>query len=282
LLVTLCSTDKTVRQATSGEKGGHQLFADAPKLNAKQLGHAPKIRRRYKTVEVATVPDGGYTVSLDNKPMKTPKGQAFILPSKVLAEMVAAEFQEQKEHIIPDNMPMMTLTCTALDVVGQDPNACITRLLPYLETDAICFINDADTSNSWDRALGKEQDIIWTPVREWFSENYGKVGVTTGIRPPDHPPETIEKVQTFLQSKDIWQLAAIEVSTRYAKSLICAIKYIEDTVTTDEVMKWANLEEDFQISRCGLVEGDHDVTKSDMLKWLTAVKQFSNELKSCS
>jgi chaperone required for assembly of F1-ATPase len=115
----------------------------------------------------------------------------------------------------------------------------------------------------------------WGPVRKWFEEQYGEVGVSLGINPPVHPEETVARVQAELETKDQWDLALLEVSTRYAKSLICSMKFLaNEEVTAEQVMKWALLEENFQIERCGLVEGDHDVFRDDMFKWLTAAKEF--------
>eukprot|EP00397_Hematodinium_sp_SG-2012_P050976 GEMP01059492.1.p1 GENE.GEMP01059492.1~~GEMP01059492.1.p1 ORF type:complete len:350 (+),score=66.83 GEMP01059492.1:127-1050(+) len=246
-----------------------------PRLSAAQLGQAPRIPRKYTKVAVTTLPEG-FGVTLDDKPVKTPKGKAFVLPSESLAQKVAEEWIAQEKHIIPDSMPMMTIACTAIDIVGDDAEACVDRLMPFLYTDTICFINDESAEGAWDKSLAKEQARLWTPVRQWFQETYGPVGVSLGLSPPEHPQETIDKVISCLASRNRWELAAMEVSTRYTKSVICATRFLADAVTTEQVMSWALLEENFQIERCGLVEGEHDVLRDDMAKWLQAAKDFRN------
>jgi len=243
-----------------------------PRLSSEQLGRVARIPRKYKAAAVSKLANG-FGVELDGNAVKTPKGMAFTVPAEQLALSVAAEFNSQEKHIIPDSMPMMTMSCTALDVVGDDKIACIKRLMPYLETDTICFLSDYSSTDAWDRALAKEMEV-WRPIRKWFEDQYGEVDVTFGINPPLHPEATIARVQESLKERDQWDLAALEVSTRYAKSLICAMKFLADDITPEQVMKWALLEENFQIERCGLVEGDHDVFQKDMLRWLTAAKEF--------
>jgi len=263
---------------TASSSTSSSNYVNNPRLNAKQLGKPAKIPREYASVSVIKTDTNEFNVALDDKPMKTPKGNIFAVPSELLANMIAEEWRSQTDHIRPDTMPMMTIACTAIDVVGEDLAGCIERLMPYLETDTLCYVNSELAEESWERSLGIEQANMWTPIRGWFENVYGAVGVSYGLTPPKHPVETLAKVKKDLEARNMWQLAAMEVSTRYTKSLICATRYMADDATAREAMDWALLEENFQIVRCGMVEGEHDMQRDNMLRWLQAAKDFCTAL----
>ena len=70
-----------------------------------------------------------YGVTLDNKLIKTPVGQSFEVPSLALAMAVAAEWDTQRTFINPAQMPLMTLSCTAMDQTAFDPETTIQNIL---------------------------------------------------------------------------------------------------------------------------------------------------------
>ncbi|CAK9110153.1 ATP synthase mitochondrial F1 complex assembly factor 2 [Durusdinium trenchii] len=127
--------------------------------------------------------------------------------------------------------------------------------------DTVCFQGEQDL-------LADRQRQEWGPLREWFESEYNvKLGVATGLASPNHPEETILRVTEQLLSRDIWELCALEIATQTAKSFIVASALVDrETCLAEEAIRLAQLEEDFQVERWGMVEGDHDVTESEMLK----------------
>ncbi len=55
------------------------------------------MKRFYKDVSLAER-DGGFSVLLDGKPVKTPARNVLILPTEKLAEAVASEWRSQGDH----------------------------------------------------------------------------------------------------------------------------------------------------------------------------------------
>eukprot|EP00438_Fugacium_kawagutii_P032627 Skav203458 [mRNA] locus=scaffold2237:170621:180592:- [translate_table: standard] len=158
--------------------------------------------------------------------------------------------------------------CTALDITQHDPAACVDRLLPFLEMDTVCFQGEQDL-------LAERQRQEWGPLREWFQNQYEvKLGLATGLASPNHPEETLLRITQQLLDRDPWELCALEIATQTAKSFIVASALLDKSSTAEEAIRLAQLEEDFQIERWGMVEGDHDVTETEMLKWLTACRKF--------
>lgn len=228
------------------------------------------MKRFYKSASVKLVEGGGaWAVTLDGKAVRTPKGTPLQLPTLSLAEAVADEWGSQGDKVDPREMPMTTLGCTALDLVCPDPDACVERLLPYLSTDTVCFEDENER-------LAQLQMQEWAPLREWFGRCFGvTLGTARGLAVPAHQDGALEAVGRQLSGRDPWELCAIEVATNTAKSLIVAVALVDRAeVDAEQALRWALLEEHFQIERWGLVEGEHDVSQEDMLLWLTATRSF--------
>lgn len=64
-------------------------------------------------------------------------GLPLAVPSKHLAFAIAAEWDAQKKFLQPTQMPLMTLTCTALDQAAMHPNVYREQSLSYLPTDTV-------------------------------------------------------------------------------------------------------------------------------------------------
>lgn len=213
----------------------------------------------------------GWHVALNGtKPVKTPKGFVLELPSRALAEALAEEWRSQEEFVKPLEMPLTTIGCTAVDLVRPDKQACIERIMPYLATDTLCFEDDSEV-------LAKRQASEWGPARQWFEEQFGvTLGVAKGILVPSHPETTLATIKRDLAQRDEWQLSALEFGTSSAKSLIVGMALVElSDVSVEVAHRWALLEELSQIDRWGMVEGEHDVSHQQSLRWLTAVREFA-------
>mmetsp|Transcript_22070 Transcript_22070/g.40550 ORF Transcript_22070/g.40550 Transcript_22070/m.40550 type:complete len:271 (-) Transcript_22070:37-849(-) len=229
------------------------------------------IKRFYDTASVHQVSDERWAVAIDGKPVKTPKGAPLELPTTALAEALAAEWRAQGEHVRPQDMPLNTLGCTAVDLIRPRMEACVERVLPFLATDTLCF-EDSDS------ALAERQLDEWLPAREWFEAHFGvALDVARGrnLVVPEHPAETISTVEQDLLARDEWELSALEVATETAKSFIVAAALIErPDFTGEDALRWALLEEHFQIEKWGMVEGEHDISHSETLRWFEATQEF--------
>ena len=115
------------------------------------------MKRFYKDVAVAPQ-DGGWRVMLDGRPIKSVGGRQQVVPTSALAEVLAAEWAGQGETIDPARFLYRDMTDYAIDVVGPDRDQAIRELLPYGETDTLCYRAEAGDS------LRREQDLVWEPL----------------------------------------------------------------------------------------------------------------------
>mmetsp|Transcript_82588 Transcript_82588/g.181554 ORF Transcript_82588/g.181554 Transcript_82588/m.181554 type:complete len:279 (+) Transcript_82588:71-907(+) len=231
---------------------------------------SPKsIKRFYQNASVVAAEGGNWRVTLDGKPVKTPRGTFLELPTEPLAKAVAAEWASQGEHLKPREMPMMTIGCTALDLIKPEKEACIDRMIPFLMMDTLCFEDDQEN-------LAQVQAEEWGPVRKWFEERFGvKLNVGKGLMGPAHPDQTPITVTEQLLGRDEFELAAMAVTTETAKSFLVAAALLDKPqATAKDAFRWALLEEHWQIERWGLVEGEHDVSHEETLKWFAACQRY--------
>ena len=80
------------------------------------------MKRFYKECGIGTA-EGGFSVTLDGRPVQTPARVVLALPTAPLAEAIAEEWRVQGETVVPDTMPLMRLATTAVDRVTAEREA---------------------------------------------------------------------------------------------------------------------------------------------------------------
>ena len=86
----------------------------------RDLQKFPKKFYKQATVEEA---DGGFSIALDGRPVKTPGKQVLMLPGQSSAQIVADEWNAAEEVINPLKMPATRLANTAIDGVSNEMQA---------------------------------------------------------------------------------------------------------------------------------------------------------------
>ena len=206
------------------------------------------MKRFYK--EVTTAPDaeaeGHWRVLLDGRPIRTAGGRPQRVPTPALAEALAAEWTGQGDEVDPRSLVLRDLTDFAIDAIGADREAAIAGILPYAETDTLCYRADPD------EALYKRQLAVWEPVLETLET---RLGVTfsrvSGIVHRPHPDQTLARLRAELDAHDIYTLAALRMLASLAASLVIALEAIRPDADAEALWRAANLEEDWQVELWG-------------------------------
>src|SRR3954469_18031973 len=100
-----------------------ELFEEAlakspldPEEAVRRGTRTPRRKRFYAHAGVVEAPDG-FSVTLDNKPIRTPSGRVLVAPNRQIAEGIAAEWQAQPEFIDPLTMPLTRFGNSVVDAV---------------------------------------------------------------------------------------------------------------------------------------------------------------------
>src|SRR5438045_6865010 len=94
-----------------------------------------RMKRFYREASASASPDGGFTVLLDGKAVKTPKRALLSLPNLALAEAVAEEWRAQGEALDTQTMTLTRLAFTAVDVVTPERARVAHQILNYAQSD---------------------------------------------------------------------------------------------------------------------------------------------------
>jgi chaperone required for assembly of F1-ATPase len=169
------------------------------------------VKRFYQAVTIAQA-DGGWRVLLDGRGIKTPAGAAQVVPTQALADALAGEWRAQGETIDPATFPLRDLADYAIDVVTDERQDVVSSLIPYAETDTLCYRADPD------EPLHRRQLEVWEPVlsraEQRFRAQFTRV---SGIVHKPQPPETLATLRTEMERRDPFTLAALRMTPPASK-----------------------------------------------------------------
>jgi chaperone required for assembly of F1-ATPase len=204
------------------------------------------MKRFWKDVSVEPA-EGGWRVALDGRPIRTQAGGApQVVPSRAMAEALAAEWAEQGEEVDPRAFFLRDLADYAIDQVASDEDAAIARLLPFAETDTLCYRADPD------EPLFRRQQEAWEPLVAACEARHGvKLERVSGIVARPQPAETLDRLREVLAGYDPFALAALETLTSIAASLVTGLAALEADADIEALFAAANGEEDWQAERWG-------------------------------
>lgn len=203
-------------------------------------------KRFYTSVGVKPGTEGGYVVTLDGKPVRTPSRRELGVPFEALAEAVAAEWGAQKEHIDPAVMPLTRMVNTAIDGVSTAREAVFEEILRYGGTDMLCYRAEGP-----DTLIAREAEH-WDPYLDWAAQQGARLVLAEGIMHVEQPAESIGALATLMRrhASDL-QLTALHTITTLTGSLVLALAFAEGHAEADEIWLAAHVDEDFNISQWG-------------------------------
>src|SRR4051812_16148114 len=178
-------------------------------------------RRFYR--EAAAVADGDvWRIALDCKVVKTPARNPLSIPTKALAEAIAAEWSAQDTKVKPDTMPLMQLASTAIDRVAPDRGRIVAETAGYAATDLVCYRADSPAD------LIARQAAAWDPLLDWLRERYDvSLRIAAGVMAIRQPGQALAALTRVVAALDDLRLTALSVMTGSSGSLVIALALLE-------------------------------------------------------
>src|ERR1043165_4499503 len=176
----------------------------------------PQLRRRF--YQRAHVGDAApFAILLDNRPVRTPAGNALALPSRALGEAVAAEWDAQQERIDPAVMPLTRLVNAIIDGVAMAPAPVADEVAKYLGSDLLCYRADTPAG------LVARQAQHWDPILDWAREALGaRFVLAEGVVFVAQPESALSAARAAIPA-DPWRLGAAHVVTTLTGSALLAL-----------------------------------------------------------
>lgn len=202
--------------------------------------------KRFYT-QVAVVPDGeGFAVRLDGRPIRTPARAPLVLPTRALADRVAAEWDSQQDEVRPQTMAMTGLANATLDLMATRRGEIVADVAGYAATDLLCYRAQAPAE------LRARQDSGWQPLLDWAAAHLGlRFVVTAGIVPVEQEPGLVEAARLHLDTYDDFTMVGASKLTHGTGSVVLAMAVVEGRITADEAFALSQIDELWQESLWG-------------------------------
>ncbi|WP_380056585.1 ATP12 family chaperone protein [Falsihalocynthiibacter sp. SS001] len=204
---------------------------------------APK--RFWKKAEVTEAKDG-YEVLLDGRNLRTPAKSALCLPTKVIANLIADEWQAQGDKIVPDTMPMTRMANSAVDKVTPQFDLVADIVAAYGETDMLCYHAKFPTE------LVERQAQAWVPFLDWAKTEYdAPLTIAEGVMHVAQPEQSVANLRAKVFELTPFELTAFHDLVSISGSLVLGLAAIREHKPAEQIWSVSRLDEDWQESQWG-------------------------------
>ena len=202
--------------------------------------------KRFWTDVAVTENGDGFGITLDTRAVRTPARAVLSLPTRRLAEAIAAEWAEQGEEVEPRVMPLTGLANAAIDGVAADPASFAATLARYAEADLFCYRADHPPR------LVEWQAAAWDPLLDWARRRYDVDFVTGGgvIHFPQ-PDATLRRLTHEVATFDAFRLAALSPLVTIGGSLVAGLAVTDGARSAEDAWSAVSIDEQWQIDEWG-------------------------------
>ncbi|MCA1433925.1 ATPase [Bradyrhizobium sp. BRP20] len=228
------------------EEAAGQLPPD-PRESARASARTPLRKRFYKEAGVVDA-EGGFAITLDGKPIRTPSGRQLVIPTRALADSVAAEWAAQGEAIDPVTMPLTRIANSVVEGVIDRVELVSDDLAKYFESDLLFY------RAGHPEGLVAREAAHWDPVLSWAAQTLGAHFILSeGVMHVKQPDEAVKAARAALPG-DPWSVAALHMVTTLTGSALLALALDQDVRDADQVWAAAHVDEDWNVEQWGLDE----------------------------
>jgi chaperone required for assembly of F1-ATPase len=218
-----------------------------PQELVRRASRVPQRKRFYASAGIAETSDG-FAIVLDGKPVRTPSRHTLVVPTREIADSVAAEWDAQKEIIDPMTMPLTRLANSVIDAVANRVDAVAEDIAKYFYSDLLFY------RAGHPAGLVANEATHWDPVLFWAADALGAHFILTeGIGHVHQPDQAVAAARAALPA-DPWSIAALHVVTALTGSALLALALMRGVLDEDQVWAAAHVDEDWNIEKWGVDE----------------------------
>ena len=223
------------RDAGRGRASAGPLAVELPKRFYRETGVAPA--------------EGGFAVTLDGHPTRTPGRVPVIVPSAALAHRMASEWGAQGERIDPATMPVVRLVNSAVESGSEKLPAFRDEIVSFAGNDVLLY--RADSPQELVVAEEKHWDAALIKLARHFGVAFQP---TIGIRHQPQPAATLKRLGEAVADETLLPLTALLSITTLTGSGLLTIGLRHGLFTPDEVWTAAHVDEDHNMRLWGAVD----------------------------
>lgn len=225
--------------------------------------------KRFWDAASAIEEDGGYAIALDSRRVRTPAKARLIVPTRALADAIAAEWDAQDAKIDPNNMPVTQAANSAIDKLSVQRDEVVDMLADYGDADLLCYRADAPD------ALVARQAETWDPFLDWADQTLGARLISrTGIMHVAQDDAALSRLRNHVRALSDFELAAFHDLVTISGSLILAFAALHDLHDPDVLWQVSRLDETWQVEQWGADEDAQAVAARKQAAFLRAYRFY--------
>lgn len=202
--------------------------------------------KRFWTSAEDVEADHDFAIALDGKRVKTPARADLVVPTKALAEAIAAEWNECGEEVDPRAMPLTGLANAAIDRIAPDKENYAAGVASYGETDLVCYRAEGPAT------LVERQTENWDALLAWARRRYDvDLACQTGIMHVPQPDDTVRKLSHAVAMLDAFQLAGLSPLVTIGGSLVGGLAVLEEMMPAETAWEAVSLDDRWQLEQWG-------------------------------
>jgi chaperone required for assembly of F1-ATPase len=189
---------------------------------------------------------GGHAVRLDGRAVRTPLKTELIVPSRALANGVAAEWHAQGQKVDPLSMPLTRAVNATLDKVFALRGEVAAGLAEYGGSDLLCY------RATHPDVLVERQAEAWDPMLDWAAARFGggRLRVTSGVMPAEQPPTALAALRARVENLTEWELTPLSEFVSLSGSLVLGLASLEGR-DPNEMWRLSRIDENWQSEQWG-------------------------------
>ena len=197
--------------------------------------------KRFWTATRVEEVDGGFTVRLDGRPVKTPAKTLLVVPTRAMADQIAAEWDAQQGKVDPRTMPWTRSANAALDKVANQFAEVAGLLAAYGDTDLLCYRADGPEE------LARRQTEGWDPLLAWSAATLkAPLNATVGVMHREQPAESLARLTARIGQMTAFQLTGFHDLVAISGSLVLALAVADQRLPAEEAWRLSRLDEHWQ------------------------------------
>ncbi|SLN71088.1 ATP12 chaperone protein [Roseovarius albus] len=228
-----------------------------------------KAKRFWEKAE-AVETEGGFSVELDGRSVKTPAKAALIVPSRALADAIAVEWDAQQGEINPNIMPVTRAANAAIDKVTHQHAEVADLIAAYGDADLTCYRADNPVE------LVERQALAWDPLLDWTNDTFGvRLLPVSGVMHAPQNPQSLKLLSDHVHAMDAFTLTAFHDLVGLSGSLVIGLAALKDHRRVEDLWQLSRIDETWQAEQWGV---DEEAQEQAALKEsaFVAAKNFHN------
>ena len=214
--------------------------------------------KRFWTTAKPEACDGGFTVLLDVRNVRTPAKAPLIVPTLAMAEAIATEWDAQEKDVNPATMPVTRGANAAIDKVATQRGEVVAMLAEYGDSDLLCY------RAAGPKALIDRQAAGWDPVLDWAAATLGaRLFVGEGVMHVVQMQASLDRLHAALDRFDNFGIAAMHDLVSLSGSLVLALAVAESHLSAQRAWELSRIDEHWQVEQWG---EDDEATAAEQLK----------------